>query len=377
VGEIEVTNAQMSHSRAPGNIIIDNFYARLALYDKDYLHASYFGSFTHMKEDAKWNLLDRIEENAEGWENEKGRRSGINYDYECIETFMGTDDFYNVSTTYGIDSQILANYFKAFASYLDVPKKDGNKYHTHYKDSISHIPATATEVCTVDSILPEPYFEKTHFPAEVKEHSTLVSVSNKSTKKVVEPDEQITIKSPVAILKDLVTKDVGDEYIIFCEDATNIILHPNRRRKASVPVISVRIGDHCYYGLCDIGASSSAIPLELYREIMHEIGPCELEDIDVVVQLANRETVWPLGIVRDVEVLCGKTKYPTDFLVLGMKASKTCPIIFGRPFLNTCGAMIDCKKEKIFTKFNGESDEFNFSKFAKTSYENDMPNEIF
>jgi hypothetical protein len=36
---------------------------------------------------------------------------------------------------------------------------------------------------------------------------------------------------------------------------------------------------------------------------MHEIGPCELEDIDVVVQLANRETVWPLGIVRDVEVL--------------------------------------------------------------------------
>jgi hypothetical protein len=60
---------------------------------------------------------------------------------------------------------------------------------------------------------------------------------------------------------------------------------------------------------------------------MHEIGPCELEDIDVVVQFANRETVWPLGIVRDVEILCGKTKYPTDFLVLGMEASKTCPII--------------------------------------------------
>jgi hypothetical protein len=45
-----------------------------------------------------------------------------------------------------------------------------------------------------------------------------------------------------------------------------------------------------------------------------------------------------------VEVLCGKTKYPTDFLVLGKEASKTCPIIFGRPFLNTCGAVIDCKR---------------------------------
>jgi hypothetical protein len=202
-------------------------------------------------------------------------------------------------------------------------------------------------------------------------------MSNKSTNKAVEPDEQITIKSPMAIVKDLVTKDVGDEHIIFCEDATNIISHPNRRRKTSVHVISVRIGDHCYYGLCDIGANSSAIPLELYREIMHEIGPCELEDIDVVVQLANRETVWPLGFVRDVEVLCGKTKYPTDFLVLSTEASKTCPIIFGRPFLNTCGVVIDCKKEKIFIKFNGESYEFNFSKFAKTSYENDMPNNFF
>jgi hypothetical protein len=81
---------------------------------------------------------------------------------------------------------------------------------------------------------------------------------------------------------------------------------------------------------------------------MHEIAPCELEDIDVVIQLANRETVLPIGIVRYVEVLCGKTKYPTNFLVLGKEASKNCPIIFGRPFLNTCGAVIDCKKEIFF-----------------------------
>jgi hypothetical protein len=204
---------------------------------------------------------------------------------------MGTDDFHSVSIAYGLDSQILANCLKVFASYLDVPKKDWNKYHAPYKDSISHIPAAATEVCTIDSIMPEPYFERTPFPAKVKENSTLVSVSNKHTKKAVESDEQITI------LKDLVTKDVEDGYILFCEDASNIISHPKRHRKTSVPVISVRIGDHCYYGLCDIGASESAIPLELYQEIMHEIGACELEDIDAVIQLANRETVWPLGII--------------------------------------------------------------------------------
>ena len=116
--------------------------------------------------------------------------------------------------------------------------------------------------------------------------------------------------------------------IVFCEDASNII-------------------SHCYYGLCDISASSSAIPYELYREIMHEIGPCELEDTDVVIHLANKETICPIGIVRDMEVLRGKIKYPVDFLVLNSAASKTCPIIFGRPFLNTCGAILIVRRKKF------------------------------
>jgi hypothetical protein len=42
---------------------------------------------------------------------------------------MGTDDFPNVSVVYGLDSQILANCFKAFASYLDIPKKHWSNYH--------------------------------------------------------------------------------------------------------------------------------------------------------------------------------------------------------------------------------------------------------
>ncbi|KAK1625877.1 hypothetical protein QYE76_000192 [Lolium multiflorum] len=142
-------------------------------------------------------------------------------------------------------------------------------------------------------------------------------------------------------IKDLVTENVEDGHIIFCEDASNIVSHPNKSKQVSVPMLSVRIGDHCYYGLCDIGASVSAIPYELYTEIMHEIGSCELEDIDVVIQLANRETISPIGIVRDVEVLC------------------------------------DCKKEKILTKFAGEPYEFNFSKFTKTPYKADLPSNDF
>jgi hypothetical protein len=73
----------------------------------------------------------------------------------------------------------------------------------------------------------------------------------------------------------------------------------------------------------------SAIPIDLYQEIMDDIAPAEIEDIDDIIKLANRYTIQPLGIVRDVEVLCGKVKYPTDFLVLGSPQDDFCPVIFG------------------------------------------------
>ena len=38
-------------------------------------------------------------------------------------------------------------------------------------------------------------------------------------------------------------------------------------------VISVKIGDHCYHVLCDVGACVSAITFTLYQEIMNDIAP--------------------------------------------------------------------------------------------------------
>ncbi|KAK1666167.1 hypothetical protein QYE76_054326 [Lolium multiflorum] len=357
--------------------IVPLFYSKFYPPNKTLLDTSCSGSFTRKNEEFKRDLLDRIQENTEGWENDKDRESGIIYDYKCIEAFMDTDKFHNMSATYGLDSQVVANLYKAFASHYELPKKNFDKYHEPYKDKVDSSVNKCVVIETVDNVIPEAYIEKTPFPAKMKEYSVISSAVNKSEKKPKEPEEQIKIEPAVAIVKDLVTENVEDGHIIFCEDASNIVSHPNKSKQVSVPMLSVRIGDHCYYGLCDIGASVSAIPYELYTEIMHEIGSCELEDIDVVIHLANRETISPIGIVRDVEVLCGKIKYPADFLVLGSAASDHCPIIFGRPFLNTCGAIIDCKKEKILTRFAGEPYEFNFSKFTKTPYKADLPSNDF
>ena len=138
-----------------------------------------------------------------------------------------------------------------------------------------------------------------------------------------------------------------------------------------MPVVSVKFGDHYYHGLCDADASVSAIPYTLYKEIMNDFAPVEIEDIDVTIKLANRDTISPIGIVRDVEVLCGKIKYPTGFLVLNSPQDNFCSIIFGRPFLNTVNAKIDCEKQTVSVSFGDESHEFNFSKFSRQPHKKD------
>src|SRR3954464_13595527 len=108
--------------------------------------------------------------------------------------------------------------FNAFASYIEIPKKEWDKYHTPYKDIVTHVPASI-EVCTVDPILHEPYVEKIPFLATVKERSIIANVVSKSAKKIVEPDEKINIELVVAIVKDLVTRNIEHGRLAFCEDA--------------------------------------------------------------------------------------------------------------------------------------------------------------
>ena len=122
-----------------------------------------------------------------------------------------------------------------------------------------------------------------------------------------------------------------------------------------------------------MGASASAIPHSLYKEIMHDIAPTEIEEIDVTIKLANRDTISPVGIVRYVEVLCRKIKYPTDFLVLGSPQDDFCPIIFGRPFFNTVNAKIDCEKDIVTVGLGDMSHDFNFFKFRRQPHDKELP----
>ena len=105
------------------------------------------------------------------------------------------------------------------------------------------------------------------------------------------------------MVKDLLVDNIDGHVIYFCDEAARIA-RPDTEGKhrpiVGMPVVSVKIGDHCYHGLCDMGASASAIPHYLHKEIMHDITPAEIEGIDVTIKLANRDTISPIGIVKYV-----------------------------------------------------------------------------
>ena len=66
-------------------------------------------------------------------------------------------------------------------------------------------------------------------------------------------------------------------------------------------------------------------------------------------------------------------KYPSDFLVLGSPQDDFCPIIFGRPFLNTFNARIDCKKDIVTIGLGDMSHDFNFAKFHRQPHDKELP----
>ena len=81
-----------------------------------------------------------------------------------------------------------------------------------------------------------------------------------------------------------------DRHVIYFCGETARIAKPCAKDKhrpvVGMPIISVKIGDHCYHGLCDMGASASVIPIDLYEEIKEPVPVKEetiLYNLDPVV----------------------------------------------------------------------------------------------
>ena len=119
--------------------------------------------------------------------------------------------------------------------------------------------------------------------------------------------------------------------------------------------------------LCDLGASISVMPLSISKKLdMGELRPTKMS-----VQLADRSVKYPVGILENVPVRIGQFYIPTDFIIMDIKEDNVTPIILGRPFLATVGAIIDVKRGKLTFEVGEEKVEFILTQFLQAPTIND------
>ena len=109
----------------------------------------------------------------------------------------------------------------------------------------------------------------------------------------------------------------------------------------------MKINDFDCNALCDLGASVSVMPKSFYN--MLDLNP--LEECYLNVHLADSSKKKPLGRVDDALIVVNDNYVPVDFIVMDIECNASCPIILGRPFLRTVGAIIDMKEGNIKFQF--------------------------
>ena len=99
--------------------------------------------------------------------------------------------------------------------------------------------------------------------------------------------------------------------------------------------------------MCDLGASVSTFP----KTLCDLLGLRDFDDCSLNLHLADSTIKKPMGRINDVLIVANRNYVPIDFIVLDIDCNPSCPIILGRPFLSTIGAIIDMKVENI--RFQG------------------------
>ncbi|KAG7548081.1 Integrase catalytic core [Arabidopsis suecica] len=150
-------------------------------------------------------------------------------------------------------------------------------------------------------------------------------------------------------LKDLITEKIQEVQgmVVLSHECSAII-----QKK----IIPKKLGDPgsftlpCSLGLlafnkclCDLGASVSLMPLSVAKRL----GFTQYKSCNISLILADRSVRIPHGLLEDLPIRIGVVEIPTDFVVLEMDEEPKDPLILGRPFLATVGAIIDVKKGKI------------------------------
>ncbi|KAF3521492.1 hypothetical protein F2Q69_00048035 [Brassica cretica] len=103
--------------------------------------------------------------------------------------------------------------------------------------------------------------------------------------------------------------------------------------------------------LCDSGSSENIVS----KAIVDELGIADVEPSQVKLAFANSSMAVPYGTIHNLRVQVGDCVLHTEFQVVEMRKDHEMPLIFGRSFMATVGAIIDMPNKRVsFSNINNK-----------------------
>ncbi|KAL2892377.1 Retrovirus-related Pol polyprotein from transposon 17.6 [Bienertia sinuspersici] len=220
---------------------------------------------------------------------------------------------------------------------------------------------------------PPPYKQKLPFPARFRtaklddQFAKFLEVLKKLYVNIPFTEALKQMPTYAKFLKEILTKKrelASANTINLTQHCSAIIQNklPTKLKDPGSFSIPCAIGDFVVdKALCDLGASVSLMP----HSICQRLNLGELKPTRISLQLADRSVKLPLGVLEDVPLRVGKVYIPVDFVVLDMDEDPDVPIILGRPFLATAGAVIDVKNGILTLAVGKDTIEFKLAQIMK------------
>eukprot|EP00253_Pinus_taeda_P007729 PITA_07729 len=139
------------------------------------------------------------------------------------------------------------------------------------------------------------------------------------------------------------------------------------------PTVTVQVGKTFVSKvLVDLGAAINIMTLETTQllQLKHLI-----RETPTILELANRFTIKPEGVIEDLVISVESWNYPADFVVLQTKTKLGGhPLILGRPWLATTDAFISCRSGSM-TISNGPEIHNHFTAILESKSQHNLETE--
>jgi hypothetical protein len=176
----------------------------------------------------------------------------------------------------------------------------------------------------------------------------------------------ICVKNPGRKTKDPLTVHVMGDLSALMSGKTP----PVKYGDPGHPTVTVHVGKTIIPRvLVDLGAAINIMTLETLQLLQLQD---QVRETPTILELADRSTIKPEGVIEDLSISVESWNYPVDFTVLQPKKKLGGhPLILGRPWLATTDAFISCRSGSMIISNGYETKQLTLYPHATPLANND------